>query len=218
MIHQNIADIIKPHMRIFYSILFTVSVMTITSIASAQTMEERGFTPVDPLIDDVDPLAVSLRKQSIELKVDGSQRLYRRVIPANPRTGRPRQVKLYSIQRGLVAEFDQSQYSTDRRGRIFALSPPNTVFHIGLPKALPDSNEEEQNLPPELIDRRITGAINQQQKPLILAQNINRPIKTNDTVTKLNNSTAMHLSIVNKRRRRIQSVFKAIDNAIANTQ
>jgi hypothetical protein len=101
-----------------------------------QTLAERGYEPVDQVVDDVDPLAVSLRSREPGLDATGQHHNVFRRIEGD---GADRD-RLYFIHEGIVAEFDRSEYRAiidegSNRRLIYQLIPPNTVFHIGLPPA-----------------------------------------------------------------------------------
>jgi hypothetical protein len=91
-----------------------------------QALEQRGYEPVDQLIEDIDPLQVSLRQQVSGLDETGERVSVFR--PTEQRGGR-----LYYVQRGVVAEYDRSQYGITGRGNLLQMIPPNTVFHLSLP-------------------------------------------------------------------------------------
>jgi len=101
--------------------------------AGAQTMEDRGYRPVDQLYEDVDPMQRSLRRRDAGLHTTGErQNVFR---PSrSTRGGAP--ARLLFVSEGVVAEYDRSIYAFDLRSRrAMPVIPPNTVFHIGVPPA-----------------------------------------------------------------------------------
>jgi len=131
--------------------------------AGAQTIEQRGYRPVDQTIEDVDPLAVSLRR--IEpglLTVGGGTDVFRRIVPGEPSADDSGDGRLYYVNYGVVAEFDQSQYIRlfDRRGRPAGTAqaiPPNTVFHIGLPDNPAVTQAGDSSPAPGQVSGRVDG-------------------------------------------------------------
>lgn len=119
--------------------------------AAAQTMEQRGYRPVDQLHDDVDPLQRSLRVQESGLRTTGERHnVFRARLPQHAEGGRPGASRLFYVAKGIVAEYDRSIYAVDlRRRRILQVIPPNTVFHVGVPEAAPDDQA-----PPTEAQRR----------------------------------------------------------------
>ena len=100
----------------------------------AQTPAQRGLEPVEQIVEDTGPLRRSLRKVQPGLgRVGQESVVYRR------REGGD---KLYYIARGVMAEFDRSQYIRTRRGDILQKIPPNTVFHIARPTAGPEGRSQ----------------------------------------------------------------------------
>lgn len=200
--------------------LLLLALLCAGPVSLAQTLQQQGFKPVDPLIDDVDPLATSLRQHSIELQVDGGgrQRLFRRTIPGDPITRRPAQEKLYLIDRGVTAEFDRSDYVQSRKGRIYTLIPPNTVFHLGVPQEHYQPKVSNLPDPPQLVDTRISGQTNQTDenaKPRgnIMGSNSSRPI-ARSRYAQLNDKARAN---THQRQQRISALIAAIDK-IAETE
>lgn len=121
----------------------SILVLLFAAAASAQTMTEQGYRPVDQVVEDVDPLGVSLRKIDPGLQSIGEQNtVYRRIVPGETPYDREQTNRLYYVSYGVVAEYDRSEYIYlfDRKGRPAGMAqriPPNTVFHIGLPDSLP---------------------------------------------------------------------------------
>jgi hypothetical protein len=109
----------------------------------AQTLTDRGYQPVDQITEDIDPLSRSLRRLDPGLAEQGgpASRVYRRA-------GHPH--KLYYVEQGFTAEYDRSSYSwfrvTKKEWKLFQLIPPNTVFHLGLPRAQPQDPPARPNL------------------------------------------------------------------------
>lgn len=138
--------------------------MWCASIASAQTMQEQGMRPVDQMVSDIDPTQVSLRQQDAGLSTIGErQNVYRRIVPdAGPY--QPGNQRLYYVSYGVVAEFDRSEYgvirdkNSDLNGAILQFIPPNTVFHIGLPRA-PHPQVDPNVQLPGMVDGRVDGMV-----------------------------------------------------------
>ena len=200
-------------MKYYLTYILTLTVSAACTLsAAAQTLEQQGFKPIDPLIDDVDPLSISLRQHSLELKNDGGgkQRYFRRTIPGDPLTGRQSKSKIYLIDRGVVAEFDRSDYALGDKGRVFSLIPPNTVFHLGIPKEETAPKTPHLPPPPEMINRRINREISSNPRtPRLLASNVNRPMNTQKPYYK--RKTRPKNAIL--RQQRFYAVLSAIDDA-----
>jgi hypothetical protein len=139
--------------------LFTHAILIVFALAAAataQTMPQRGYEPVDQTVEDIDPLGVSLRQREAGLNVTGEQgNVFRRIDPRGPADNR-----LLLVNQGVFAEFDRSNYAAliDRRNervRIFQLIPANTVFHIGMPKA-PTTGQLPAPYNPGQVDGRVT--------------------------------------------------------------
>lgn len=196
--------------------LFLLALLCAGPVCFAQTLQQQGFKPVDPLIDDVDPLSTSLRQHGIELKVDGGgrQRLYRRTIPGDPMTRRPEQEKFYLFDRGVTAEFDRSDYARSRKGRVFTLIPPNTVFHLGVPREQFKPKVSNLPDPPQLVDTRINGEsrqvdTNKKPKGHVMGTNSSRPISQ----SRYAQLTEKARSNANQRQHRISALISAIEKA-----
>ncbi len=100
-----------------------LTVMTLASTATAQTPSQ--LVPVDQRIEDVSPLGLSLREMQPTLREPNSfQELYR---------FRGDDENLVRVQGGLYLVFQRSIYGSDKKGNVFPLVPPNTVFYIGPP-------------------------------------------------------------------------------------
>ncbi len=83
--------------------------------------------PVDQRIEDVSPLGLSLREMQPTLRDPNNfQELYR---------FRGDDENLVRVQGGLYLVFQRSIYGADKKGNVFPLVPPNTVFYIGPPPA-----------------------------------------------------------------------------------
>jgi hypothetical protein len=149
-----LADTIKamtPRLRLLplASLAAALTLLAATPARAQGTLEQRGYRPVDPAVEDVDPLARSLRRTETGLRQIGEQhRIYTPVRPdGRSPVGR---LPLYYVGQGVTAAFDRSQYDTflvgrDRRPVTFHTVPPNTVFHLGLPpppEAAPEAAPE----------------------------------------------------------------------------
>ena len=100
-----------------------LAVMTLASTATAQTPSR--LVPVDQRIEDVSPLGLSLRAMQPTLREPNNfQELYR---------FRGDDENLVRAQGGLYLVFQRSIYGSDKKGNVFPLIPPNTVFYIGPP-------------------------------------------------------------------------------------
>lgn len=154
------------------------------SISIGQTLQERGYRPVDQLVEDIDPLNRSFREREAGLYEFGQHNnVFQRINPDPHPFREQEQRRLYFINRGVVAEFDQSQYfivKDDERTAILQLIPPNTVFHIGLPDARPMDPETQQNIEQaprmgEPVEQRIDGRISGRPKgPEIPQDNVSQ--------------------------------------------
>ena len=120
--------------------------------ALGQTLQEQGYRPIDQLQDDVDPLSHSLRQWDTGLSVTGErQNVFRSADTSDPR--------LYYIAKGVIAEFDRSDYAFTRKGGILQLAPPNLVYHIGSPKVAPVAGGALVVPSDQLIDNRVDGRV-----------------------------------------------------------
>ncbi len=100
-----------------------VTLATVSLTATAQTVSP--LVPVDQRIEDVSPLGLSLREMQPTLREPNNfQELYR---------FRGDDENLVRAQGGLYLVFQRSIYGSDRKGNVFPLIPPNTVFYIGPP-------------------------------------------------------------------------------------
>jgi hypothetical protein len=120
-----------------------------------QTIEQRGYVPVDQTVDDVDPLARSLRLFDAGLDVTGQHNNVFRS-PSDP------EGRLIYVQRGTIAEFDRSVYAYTRKGEVLQFTPPGIVYHL----SVPDPNElkkasKADDLPDSamLVKGRVNGMV-----------------------------------------------------------
>lgn len=156
--------------RFAIAVVFTMTVFAVAATSHAQTMEQQGYRPVDQTIEDIDPLGVSLRKVDPGLLTIGERtNVYRRIVPGQTSYDQQQTGRLYFISYGVIAEYDQSQYIYlyDRKGRPAGIAqsiPPNTVFHLGLPK---NDVTKSADLPlaPGQVDGRITGLLDNDPVP-----------------------------------------------------
>ncbi len=103
--------------------MVTMITLALASTATAQTVSP--LVPVDQRIEDVSPLGLSLREMQPTLREPNNfQELYR---------FRGDDENLVRAQGGLYLVFPRSVYGTDKKGNVFPLVPPNTVFYIGPP-------------------------------------------------------------------------------------
>ncbi len=131
-------------------------VLCLVANAVGQTLEERGYRPVDQTVSDTEPLRTSLRHQDAGLQNIGERNnVYRRIMPA----ASPNQAdaRLYLITHGVVASFDRSEYFQLESGAVLQTIPPNTVFHIGLPES--DEEKREQVADDRRINERVSALI-----------------------------------------------------------
>ncbi len=126
--------------------------------ARAQTLQERGYTPVEQTHEDVDLLARSLQQQEPGLAATGE---HHNVF--KPLTGDRR---LYYIGQGVIAQFDRSEYYLHRKAGVLQGIPPNTVFHIGLPKQTPPSDQVLPTAPDNRVARRIDARVQAKVNPV----------------------------------------------------
>ncbi len=138
-------------------------------VAEAQTLEERGFRPVDQIIEDTDPLRTSLRHLDAGLQTIGERNnVFRRTAPSpGDYAGRPARPagsagadrRLYFVSHGVVASFDRSEYLQTRSGVVLQAIPPNTVFHLGLPSKQPGVAEAADASVPGRLERRVSRQV-----------------------------------------------------------
>lgn len=120
------------------------------SSASAQSPTQRGFEPVEQQVEDTDPLSRSLRRVEPGLINNTGQdsRVFRKKGGEGQQGGQGpgSSPRYYYIGRGVVAEFDRSEYVRfGRQGEYVAETiPPNTVFHIGYPPDREQTGNAEQ--------------------------------------------------------------------------
>ncbi len=80
---------------------------------------------VDQQVEDVSPLAVSLRESQTSLRQPADfGRVYRFQDDSN---------RLARAQGGLYAVFPRSVYVADKKGNVYPIVPPDTVYYIGPP-------------------------------------------------------------------------------------
>lgn len=211
-------DIIVMTMR-FPATITVLCAMTVAGFpASGQTLEERGFLPVDQMIEDVDPLATSLRLQQPDFSLTGrhGRHTFRRTVPADPISGTPEQEKFFFIDHGVVAEFDRASYlmifEEDKPPMALHLIPANTVFHIGLPNYEPVAPPPLPDAP-ELIDGRIDGEAESGDTGLVLmGLNQWRPLAPAAPQDEPLYQMRIDERVLDARRR---GVMNAIDEAVA---
>lgn len=124
----------------FKACLFAATLTTAPALADStarqgQPIEQRGYEPVESLVDDVDPSAESLRQLQSGNRQEGGQEtfIYRE-------RGAETNDRLYYIAPGVVAEFDRSEYRSvevQRQQVLLHKIPANTTFHLGLPEKEP---------------------------------------------------------------------------------
>jgi hypothetical protein len=161
---------VMMNFRLVISIAFAAGGFVFAGLSQAQTMEQQGYRPVDQTIEDIDPLGVSLRKVEPGLLTIGERtNVYRRIVPGQTPYDQQQTGRLYFISYGVIAEYDQSQYIYlyDRKGRPAGIAqsiPPNTVFHLGLPK---NGVMKSADLPlaPGQVNGRITGLLDSEPVP-----------------------------------------------------
>lgn len=125
--------------------------------APGQTIEDRGFRPVDQFVDDMDPLSRSLRYIDPGLDATGQfSNVYRRILPDGTESQ-----KLYLITPGITGEFDQSIYRRNSKGRVRQLVPSgiqfNTVNLLGNTSKQPAANEPA--LEPTSLNGQVDGQV-----------------------------------------------------------
>ena len=105
------------------AMILLATLATLVSGATAQTLSR--LVPVDQRIEDVSPLGLSLREMQPTLREPNNfQELYR---------FRGDDENLVRAQGGLYLVFPRSTYASDKKGNVYPLVPPNTVFYIGPP-------------------------------------------------------------------------------------
>ena len=110
------------------------------TVASAQSLEERGFEPVDQMVEDVDPSATSLRRVEPGLRFDMGQRANVFQYQSDQPDAEDDST-YYLIIPGVVATFDRSEYAITRKGKALQLAPPNLVYRLDLSQ-LPDNTRQ----------------------------------------------------------------------------
>lgn len=109
-------------------------------LAWGQTLEERGFEPVDQTVDDVDPLATTMRRVEPGFRHDLGQEA--NVFQHHSdELGAADDSTYYLIIPGVVATFDRSEYAITRKGKTLQLTPPNLVYRLDLSQ-LPDNTRQ----------------------------------------------------------------------------
>lgn len=110
-------------MRTTVHLLAVIVLATLPSAATAQTPSP--LVPVDQRIEDVSPLGLSLRQMPPTLREPNNfQELYR---------FRGDDENLVRAQGALYVVFQRSIYGSDKKGNVYPLFSPNTVFYIGPP-------------------------------------------------------------------------------------
>ncbi len=110
-------------MRTTVHLLAVIVLATLPSAATAQTPSP--LVPVDQRIEDVSPLGMSLRQMPPTLREPNNfQELYR---------FRGDDENLVRAQGALYVVFQRSIYGSDKKGNVYPLFSPNTVFYIGPP-------------------------------------------------------------------------------------
>jgi hypothetical protein len=133
----------------------------LATAAVGQTVTDQGLRPLDPLIEDVDPLRRSLRVVEPGLRSTGEQSsVFERVTPGREPFTRPRTQRIIFVSEGIIAEFDRSQYVVQpRTGRTFQTIPPNTVFYIGRPPSAAPMPDVPQAENAHTAARRVEGRL-----------------------------------------------------------
>ncbi len=131
----------------------------LASPATAQTPSP--LVPVDQRIEDVSPLGLSLREMQPTLREPNNfQELYR---------FRGDDENLVRAQGGLYLVFQRSIYGSDRKGNVFPLIPPNTVFYIGPPPGWAVSSAVQAVARNEVADAaRIDGQLDLRIPPRLV--------------------------------------------------
>jgi len=153
-----------PRLRLLplASLAAALTLLAATPVRAQGTLEQRGYRPVDPAVEDVDPLARSLRRTETGLRQIGEQ--HRIYTPARPDGRSPvGRLPLYYVGQGVTAAFDRSRYDTflvgrDRRPVTFHTVPPNTVFHLGLPPP-PEEGQDGVSTADDGPDYRINARV-----------------------------------------------------------
>ncbi len=111
------------HLLAMISLATLATLATFASKATAQTLSP--LVPVDQRIEDVSPLGLSLRQMQPTLREPNNfQELYR---------FRGDDENLVRAQGALYVVFQRSTYGFDKKGNVYPLFSPNTVFYIGPP-------------------------------------------------------------------------------------
>jgi hypothetical protein len=161
---------VMMNFRLVISIAFAAGGFVFAGLSQAQTMEQQGVSPGRSDHRGHRP-AGRFTPQGRAGSADNrraNQRLSPHRAGQTPydqqQTGR-----LYFISYGVIAEYDQSQYIYlyDRKGRPAGIAqsiPPNTVFHLGLPK---NGVMKSADLPlaPGQVNGRITGLLDSEPVP-----------------------------------------------------
>jgi len=125
-----------------FAMILLATLATLVSGAAAQTASP--LVPVDQRIEDVSPLGLSLREMQPTLREPNNfQELYR---------FRGDDENLVRVQGGLYLVFQRSIYGSDKKGNVFPLIPPNTVFYIGPPPGWAVSSAERAVARNEVAD------------------------------------------------------------------
>lgn len=124
-----------------------------------------GLQPIDPGMQDLDPLRTSLRLQPVDLRQPMDfDKVYR--LPGNGATDR-----LVRMSGALAAVFPRSDYAPTENG-VVALIPAGTTFHIGgIPLAAPA---------PRAIAPASAAATVNDRTALAISQDIALPINGRD--------------------------------------
>lgn len=167
---------------------FILMVVGVTHVVWAQVPEE--FQPVDQAVEDLDPLATSLRRVEKGLRYDGEHTNLFKVFELD--AGPDSQPTYYRIGPGVTARVHRLDYlvrtgekglalniKTRLDGEFIELIPADTVFELrSLEELIPDEAWAEEIAPPSRhyidarIDCRVEGYFDGAMNPSIDARTI----------------------------------------------
>jgi hypothetical protein len=149
--------------------ILLATLATLVSGATAQTPSM--LVPVDQRIEDVSPLGLSLREMQPTLREPNNfQELYR---------FRGDDENLVRAQGGLYLVFQRSIYGSDKKGNVYPLVPPNTVFYIGPPPGWMMSSAVQAVASSEMADAaRIDDRLDLRIAPgLVIGTDVGVPVR-----------------------------------------
>ncbi len=144
-------------------LLFAACLLGAGDAVRGQTPSELGLRPIEPTVEDIDPLLRSMRRIEPGLRsASGTGRLYRQIAPGTEPNNVASRERIIHIAQGFVASYDQSQYGITRDGDIFAVIPPNTVFYLTVEDSVtpqrPSVAFDDRQIPGR-VDGRVDGRV-----------------------------------------------------------